>query len=58
MIESEFQVSELAQLLFPSFPVRYMKLSFEQALIEVWRQTLVENAKTVSLGQSNGNNRV
>jgi hypothetical protein len=27
-----------------------MKLSFEQALIEVWRQTLVENAETVELG--------
>lgn len=27
-----------------------VKLSFEQALIEVWRQTLVENAKTVQLG--------
>lgn len=26
-----------------------MKLSFEQALIEVWRQTIVENAKTVEL---------
>jgi hypothetical protein len=28
-----------------------MELSFEQALIEVWRQTLVENANTVVLGQ-------
>jgi hypothetical protein len=27
-----------------------MALSFEQALIEVWRQALVENAKTVLLG--------
>lgn len=27
-----------------------MKLSLEQTLIEVWRQTLVENAKTVELG--------
>ena len=27
-----------------------MKLSLEQALIEVWRQALVENAKTVVLG--------
>ena len=27
-----------------------MALSFEQALIEVWRQTLVERAKTVVLG--------
>lgn len=27
-----------------------MALSFEQALIEVWRQTLVEDAKTVELG--------
>jgi hypothetical protein len=27
-----------------------MTLSFEQALIDVWRQTLVENAKTVELG--------
>jgi hypothetical protein len=27
-----------------------MKLSFEQALIEVWRQALVENAKVVKLG--------
>jgi hypothetical protein len=27
-----------------------MTLSFEQALIEVWRQALVENAKTVELG--------
>jgi hypothetical protein len=27
-----------------------MKLSFEQALIEVWRQALVENAKFVVLG--------
>jgi hypothetical protein len=27
-----------------------MKLSFEQALIDVWRQTLVDNAKTVVLG--------
>jgi hypothetical protein len=39
-----------------SGPIRHygadgsMKLSFEQALIEVWRQTLVENAKTVELG--------
>ena len=28
-----------------------MKSSFEQILIEVWRQTLVENAKTVALGE-------
>jgi hypothetical protein len=27
-----------------------MKLSFEQIPIEVWRQTLVENAKVVELG--------
>ncbi len=27
-----------------------MKLSFEQILIEVWRQALVENAKFVELG--------
>jgi hypothetical protein len=27
-----------------------MGLSFEQALIDVWRQALVENAKTVELG--------
>jgi hypothetical protein len=27
-----------------------MKLSFEQALIEVWRQALVEDAKVVKLG--------
>jgi len=27
-----------------------MGLSFEQALIEVWRQALVENAKNVELG--------
>ena len=27
-----------------------MKLSFEQTLIEVWRQALVENAKVVELG--------
>jgi len=27
-----------------------MALSFEQALIEVWRQSLVEGAKTVVLG--------
>jgi hypothetical protein len=27
-----------------------MELSFEQALIEVWRQALVENAKSVQLG--------
>jgi len=27
-----------------------MQLSTEQALIEVWRQALVENAKTVELG--------
>lgn len=27
-----------------------MQLSFEQTLIEVWRQTLVENAKSVKLG--------
>jgi hypothetical protein len=27
-----------------------MELSFEQALIDVWRQALVENAKTVVLG--------
>ena len=26
-----------------------MELSFEQALIEVWRQALVENAKVVEL---------
>ena len=26
-----------------------MELSFEQAVIEVWRQALVENAKTVEL---------
>ncbi|MGH9739391.1 MAG: hypothetical protein ACRD4X_12530 [Candidatus Acidiferrales bacterium] len=29
-----------------------MKLSFEEALIDVWRQTLIENAKTVKLGGS------
>jgi hypothetical protein len=27
-----------------------MKLSFEEALIEVWRQALAENAKAVELG--------
>jgi len=27
-----------------------MDSSFEQALIDVWRQALVENAKTVELG--------
>jgi len=27
-----------------------MKLSFEQTLIEVWRQALVDNAKVVVLG--------
>jgi hypothetical protein len=27
-----------------------MKLSFEQALIEIWRQALVENAKVIVLG--------
>jgi hypothetical protein len=27
-----------------------MKLSFEETLIEVWRQALVENAKAVALG--------
>lgn len=27
-----------------------MNLSLEQTLIEVWRQTLVENSKTVELG--------
>jgi hypothetical protein len=27
-----------------------MNLSFEDMLIEVWRQTLVENAKTLTLG--------
>jgi len=27
-----------------------MNPSFEQTLVEVWRQTLVENAKTVELG--------
>jgi len=27
-----------------------MRLSFEQAFIEVWRQALVENFKTVELG--------
>jgi hypothetical protein len=27
-----------------------MKLSLEESLIEVWRQVLVENAKTVELG--------
>jgi hypothetical protein len=27
-----------------------VKLSFKQALVEVWRQALVENAKTVELG--------
>ena len=27
-----------------------MRLSFEQALIQVWRQTLVENVKIVELG--------
>lgn len=27
-----------------------MQLSFEQTLIEVWRQALVENAKSVKLG--------
>jgi hypothetical protein len=29
-----------------------MKLSLEEALIEVWRQTLVENAKIVVLGKT------
>jgi len=27
-----------------------MKLSFERVLVEVWRQSLVENAKSVELG--------
>jgi hypothetical protein len=30
--------------------MRSMSPSFEQALIEVWRQALVENAKTIKLG--------
>jgi hypothetical protein len=30
-----------------------MKLSLEEALIEVWRQALVENAKAVKLGGEN-----
>jgi len=29
-----------------------MALSFEQALIDVWRQTLVQNVKTVILGET------
>jgi hypothetical protein len=29
-----------------------MELSFEQALIEVWRQTLVENAREVQLASA------
>lgn len=29
-----------------------MALSFEQALVEVWRQTLVQNAKTVILRET------
>lgn len=29
-----------------------MALSFEQVLIEVWRQALVENAKTIELGSA------
>jgi hypothetical protein len=28
-----------------------MAISFEQTLVEVWRQTLVENAKVVVLGE-------
>jgi hypothetical protein len=28
-----------------------MDFSFEQALVEVWRQTLVEDAKVVELGK-------
>jgi len=28
-----------------------MKLSFEQVLVEVWRQALVENAQAVELGK-------
>ena len=28
-----------------------MKVSFEQALVEVWRQALVENASVVELGE-------
>ena len=28
-----------------------MNLSFEQTLVEVWRQALVENAKVVQLGE-------
>jgi hypothetical protein len=32
------------------FKATAMKLSFEQALIEVWRQALVEDAKVVELG--------
>ena len=28
-----------------------MKLSFEQTIIEVWRQALVENAQVVELGE-------
>ena len=28
-----------------------MSLSLEQALIEVWRQSLVENARAVTLGK-------
>jgi len=31
-------------------PLSAMKSSFEETLIEVWRQSLVENAKTVQLG--------
>jgi hypothetical protein len=31
-------------------PPSAMKRSFEQAVIDVWRQALVENAKTVKLG--------
>jgi hypothetical protein len=31
-----------------------MNSSFEQALIEVWRQVLVEDAKVVELGTERG----
>src|SRR5580704_6177034 len=45
-LASENAVGRVPSNMAPTF----VSLSFEQTLVEVWRQSLVENVKTVELG--------
>ena len=42
----------LASSLYVRYTISTVQLSFEDALIEVWRQCLVQNASTIQIGES------